>query len=295
MTDDYSVDNAQMQSTTDPGEVGTESKPTTLAGELERIRFAVKELKQWCAGTIAQWYESPTAQVVLSEDARTNTVATGLTVRRTTTGTPAASIGTRVLIQGESADENPADFVALDAIATDVGAGTEDTVLDILLRVAGAALSAAFRFTTTVAFRAIFSHANTADRTYTLPNVTGTLALTAGASHGDNAAVHGLPASVNVLGNRSAAGEFVQRADVNPGAVGSTALSVYGSGVSTITITFAVAYSGVVHVWWSGTEGTTEDSWGGATNITTTAFNLVVWSTVAGRDLAGGKWVSLGG
>ena len=177
MTDDYSVDNTQMQSTTDPGEVGTESKATTLAGELERLRFAVKELKQWCLGTIAQWYESPTAQAVLSEDARTNSVATGLTVTRTTTGVPAAGIGTRLLLRGESADEAPSDFAALDAVATDVTAGSEDTVLDLLLRVAGAALSAAFRFTTTTAFRAIFSHANTADRTYTLPDKDGTLAF----------------------------------------------------------------------------------------------------------------------
>lgn len=55
MTDDYSVDNTQMQATADPGEVGTESKATSLAGELERLRFALKEIKQ-----SAQWYESPT-------------------------------------------------------------------------------------------------------------------------------------------------------------------------------------------------------------------------------------------
>ena len=175
MTDDYSVDNTQMQSTTDPGEVGTESKPTTLAGELERLRFAVKELKQWCLGTIAQWYESPTAQAVVSEDARTNSVAVGLTVTRTTTAVPVAGIGVRLLLRAKSADEAPSDFAALDAVATDVTAGSEDTVLDVLLRVAGAALSAAFRFTTTTAFRAIFGHANTADRTYTLPDATTTL------------------------------------------------------------------------------------------------------------------------
>lgn len=54
MMDDYSSSVAQMQTTTDPGEVGTESQPTTLAGELERVRFAIKDAK----GT-AQWYETP--------------------------------------------------------------------------------------------------------------------------------------------------------------------------------------------------------------------------------------------
>jgi hypothetical protein len=42
-----------MQTTTDPGEVATESQATTLAGELERLRFAVKEIKRQ-----DQWYES---------------------------------------------------------------------------------------------------------------------------------------------------------------------------------------------------------------------------------------------
>ena len=51
--DDYSGSVPQMQTVTDPGEVGSESRPTSLAGELERLRFAIKEMK----GT-AQWYES---------------------------------------------------------------------------------------------------------------------------------------------------------------------------------------------------------------------------------------------
>jgi len=57
--DDYSSSVAQMQTNTDPGEVGSESQATTLAGELERERFAIKEIK----GT-DQWYE--TAKTSLS-------------------------------------------------------------------------------------------------------------------------------------------------------------------------------------------------------------------------------------
>jgi len=51
--DDYSINVAQMQSAVDPGELGSEAVATTLAGELERLRFAIGEIK----GT-TQWYES---------------------------------------------------------------------------------------------------------------------------------------------------------------------------------------------------------------------------------------------
>lgn len=53
MTDDYSASVAQMQSQTDPGELGTESQATSLAGELERLRYALAELK----GT-TYWYQT---------------------------------------------------------------------------------------------------------------------------------------------------------------------------------------------------------------------------------------------
>ena len=43
-----------MKLNTDPGESGTESQATSLAGELERLRFAIKE----CKGT-AEWYQTP--------------------------------------------------------------------------------------------------------------------------------------------------------------------------------------------------------------------------------------------
>lgn len=51
--DDYSSSVAVMQTTTDPGEDGTESQATTLAGEIERLRFAIAEIK----GT-TYWYET---------------------------------------------------------------------------------------------------------------------------------------------------------------------------------------------------------------------------------------------
>lgn len=54
LMDDYSTNTTQMQVTTDPGEVGTESLATTLAGELARIRFMIKEI----TGSTTQWYAS---------------------------------------------------------------------------------------------------------------------------------------------------------------------------------------------------------------------------------------------
>lgn len=52
--DDASVDNAAMQATTDPGEVGSESRATSLEGELQRLRFILAEI----TGR-TQWYETP--------------------------------------------------------------------------------------------------------------------------------------------------------------------------------------------------------------------------------------------
>ena len=65
----------------------------------------------------------------------------------------------------------------LEAAFTDVGTGTEDSYFQMLLRVAGAALTSCYRFAATGAFNAIFTHANSAARTYTLPDATGTVIL----------------------------------------------------------------------------------------------------------------------
>lgn len=57
--DDYSSTIAQMKANTDPGEVGSELQATTLAGELERIRFVIKEMRG-----ANQWYESNQGAIV---------------------------------------------------------------------------------------------------------------------------------------------------------------------------------------------------------------------------------------
>jgi hypothetical protein len=56
MLDQYSASAAEMGLATDPGGLGTESLPDTLAGELERIRFVLQRL----AGK-TKWYQPPDA------------------------------------------------------------------------------------------------------------------------------------------------------------------------------------------------------------------------------------------
>jgi len=107
--------------------------------------------------------------------AQTNTVVVPLSVEAATSGSPAAGIGTGLILKSQSADETPSEFAQIQAVAADVTAGSEDTYLEILLRVAGAALNAAYRFVSTGVGLAILTHANTTTRTYTLPNVSGTI------------------------------------------------------------------------------------------------------------------------
>ena len=59
--DDHSLDLTEMRATSDPGEVGTESLATSLAGEIERIRFVLKEI----TGN-SQWYETPPRSLATS-------------------------------------------------------------------------------------------------------------------------------------------------------------------------------------------------------------------------------------
>lgn len=110
--DDYSNTVGQMQTATDPGGVGTESLATSLAGELERIRFVLKQLSQG-----AQWYSggavagllgysrvhgqtgtnnsgTPLTQYDFAADAVVLRSSAGGTVVRTATGTVTNNIST---------------------------------------------------------------------------------------------------------------------------------------------------------------------------------------------------------
>jgi len=56
--DDYSASVSQMQSQTDGGESGSESQATSMAGELERLRFALAEAKG-----ATYWYQSAISEL----------------------------------------------------------------------------------------------------------------------------------------------------------------------------------------------------------------------------------------
>lgn len=108
--DDYSTNVAQMQSTTDPGEVGTESLATSLAGEIQRLRFAIKEIKGTGA---AQWYSS----VGTSLTELLSAIGGGIAANRIISGAHSSnSSAPRFLIPNGSAatailDGSPTSFV----------------------------------------------------------------------------------------------------------------------------------------------------------------------------------------
>jgi hypothetical protein len=75
--DDYSSSVPQFQITEDPGEVGTESRPTSLQGEVTRLRKMIAEI----TGE-DEWYESPVSSIL----GLSNALGTGLTDNRLVSG-----------------------------------------------------------------------------------------------------------------------------------------------------------------------------------------------------------------
>ncbi len=148
--------------TTDASTLHIEAGPT--AGTNETLT------NSWALSTGGDVKVGGDLVVRKTDSSRTATVDTPLIVESVTTGTPANGIGTGILVRAESADENPCDVGQMDFTLSDKTAGSEDSYFQILLRVAGASLAASYRFVATTAFRGMFTHANTADRTYTLPD-----------------------------------------------------------------------------------------------------------------------------
>lgn len=115
-------------------------------------------------------YSTGNTITITGMDTRTNSSSTPLTISGQTTGSPAAGIGTDILLQAESADEVPSNVVQFGGAFSDVTAASEDSYFRVLLRVAGAVLTECWRFAAAAAFKAILTHTNTADRTYTFPD-----------------------------------------------------------------------------------------------------------------------------
>lgn len=97
MIDDYSVNVAQMQIVTSPGNVGTESLATSLAGELERLRFMIEAI----TGEPI-WYQSPVTNLLqlntaLGAAALANKISSGQT-----NGTPGSTQPTFLVPAGSA-------------------------------------------------------------------------------------------------------------------------------------------------------------------------------------------------
>lgn len=79
-TDDYSANVTQMRTTVDTGDVNSESLATSLAGELERIRYALKHLKDTINGSaVLQWYDKSYSVVPANGSVTTAKLATSAT------------------------------------------------------------------------------------------------------------------------------------------------------------------------------------------------------------------------
>jgi hypothetical protein len=70
--DDFSLNNAQMQSTVDPYAGSVESLATSSAGEFERLRYLIKQI----TGE-AQWYIDPDATIAALNTAITSLIPSG--------------------------------------------------------------------------------------------------------------------------------------------------------------------------------------------------------------------------
>jgi hypothetical protein len=80
-TGDYSDNVTQMRTLTDTGDENTESLAATLAGELERLRFVLKDIKAKINGGTAvnQWYSKGYSNVPLNATVTAAKLANGAT------------------------------------------------------------------------------------------------------------------------------------------------------------------------------------------------------------------------
>ena len=212
-------------------------------------------------GVRAASFGASSLLVAAPEDARTTTVDVMHEYRSTTSGAPAAGIGTGVLYSAESADENPSELGRLDWIFTDITAASEDSVLDVLLRVAGAAVAAVYRLEATAGNRLTITHAITAARTLTVPDLTGSVY-----EYGKGADI--ASAATLTLG---ADGNYF---DVT-GTTGITAISARPAGDVVV-----LQFDGALTI----THNATTLALIGAANITTAAANVLTFVSEGGGN-----------
>ncbi len=102
-------------------------------------------------------------------------------------------------------------------------------------------------------------------------------------------AIHGLPANAYVLGNKGAAGEFVQRSSQSI-TTGGGAVTLY---MGNATVTFAVAFSGVPVVVTGAVTEVAGNPGSGGYGVGTTGFTIQRLSD-AGGATGSVHWIALG-
>ena len=114
-----------------------------------------------------------------------------------------------------------------------------------------------------------------------------------GSTSDDAAQVHGLGASVNVLGNLDASGEFIQRNDFDPLVVSSgTNLTYEQSGDRTIT--FGTAFSNTPYVMIAGSTDASSRSWFTVFALSTTTVLARTYDPNDSENPSNGRFVALG-
>ena len=114
-----------------------------------------------------------------------------------------------------------------------------------------------------------------------------------GSTSDDSDQVHGLGASVNVLGNLDAASEFIQRGSFDPLIVSSgTNLTYEQSGDRTIT--FGTAFSNTPFVMMAGSSDASSRSWFTVFALSTTTALARTYDTNDSENPANGRFVALG-
>jgi hypothetical protein len=103
-----------------------------------------------------------------------------------------------------------------------------------------------------------------------------------------SANVHGLPASVNVLGNRNAAGEFIQHGSAT---VAGSSLAISLSNYRTQAVTFPVAFATVPRVVVGGSNTGFPVT---ATGASTTGFTMLAFGDAAIPATYVGNYLALG-
>lgn len=108
---------------------------------------------------------------------------------------------------------------------------------------------------------------------------------------GASAQVHGLPASTRVLGNRNAAGEFIQHGSAASGAITGTSASV--ASYRDIAVTFPVAFSSAPKVF---VNSSNNSAFPNAISVTASGFTARVYDTnsAAGSLIRSIDYIAIG-